>query len=155
MPGLWMLLSLRTNIILGDLPFTSFYPTALWGPLDLMGSRFFSTLTFFFCLSPSAECSPSPCTNLCLNCQSAFAFQVVHMGSRACAQLPQTLCDPMDHSPPGSPVYGVFQGEYWSGLPFLLQGIFPTQESNLHLLCLLHSKQILYHWVIREALPWF
>ena len=28
--------------------------------------------------------------------------------------------------------------EYWSGLPFLLQGIFPTQESNLSLLCLLH-----------------
>ena len=28
--------------------------------------------------------------------------------------------------------------EYWSGLPFLLQGIFPAQGSNLHLLHLLH-----------------
>ena len=28
--------------------------------------------------------------------------------------------------------------EYWSGLHFLLQGIFPTQGSNLHLWCLLH-----------------
>ena len=27
---------------------------------------------------------------------------------------------------------------------FLLQGIFPTQGSNLHLLCLLHCRQILY-----------
>ena len=28
--------------------------------------------------------------------------------------------------------------EYWSGCPFLLQGIFPTQGLNLHLLHLLH-----------------
>ena len=28
--------------------------------------------------------------------------------------------------------------EYWSGLPCLLQGIFPNQGSNPHLLCLLH-----------------
>ena len=30
------------------------------------------------------------------------------------------------------------------GCHFLLQGIFSTQESNLHLLCLLHCKRILY-----------
>ena len=29
------------------------------------------------------------------------------------------------------------------GCHFLLQGIFPTQESNSHLLCLLHYRQIL------------
>ena len=28
--------------------------------------------------------------------------------------------------------------EYWSGLPFFLQGIFPTRGTNPHLLCLLH-----------------
>ena len=28
--------------------------------------------------------------------------------------------------------------EYWSGCHFLLQGIFPTQELNPHLFCLLH-----------------
>ena len=39
------------------------------------------------------------------------------------------------------------------GCHCLLQGIFPTQGSNLHLLCLLHCKQILYYWAIREA-PW-
>ena len=33
---------------------------------------------------------------------------------------------------------GVFRQEYWSGLPFLLQGIFPTKGSKLQLLCLLH-----------------
>ena len=31
--------------------------------------------------------------------------------------------------------------EYWIGLPFLLQGIFPTQGSNPHLP---HCRQILY-----------
>ena len=41
-----------------------------------------------------------------------------------------------------------------AGCHFLLQGIFPTQGSNPHLLCLLHYRQILYHWAIREA-PYF
>ena len=80
--------------------------------------------------------------------------------------------DPMDCSLPGSSIHGIFQArvlewgascvqffmtqwtpqaplsmgfprqEYWSGLPFLLLGIFPTQKSNLHLL----------HWQI-HSLP--
>ena len=29
-----------------------------------------------------------------------------------------TLCDPMDGSPPGSPVPGILQARFWSGLPF-------------------------------------
>ena len=37
------------------------------------------------------------------------------------------------------------------GCHFLLQEIFLTQEVNPHLLCLLHWRQILYHWAIREA----
>ena len=29
-----------------------------------------------------------------------------------------TLCDPIDGSPPGSPIPGIFQAkEYWSGVP--------------------------------------
>ena len=36
---------------------------------------------------------------------------------------------------------GFSRQEYWSGLPCLLQGIFPTQGSNLHLLCLLHWQE--------------
>ena len=41
---------------------------------------------------------------------------------------------------------GFSRQEYWSGLLFPLpgDGIFPTQGSNLPLLCLLHCKQILY-----------
>ena len=35
------------------------------------------------------------------------------------AQPCLTLCDPMDCSPPGSSVHGIFSGKkYWNGLPF-------------------------------------
>ena len=37
---------------------------------------------------------------------------------------------------------GISRQECWSGLPTLLQGIFPTQVSNPGLL---HCRQILYH----------
>ena len=33
-------------------------------------------------------------------------------------QLCPTLSDPIDGSPPGSPVPGFSRQEYWSGLPF-------------------------------------
>ena len=33
-------------------------------------------------------------------------------------QLCSTLCDPIDGSPPGSPVLGFSRQEHWSGLPF-------------------------------------
>ena len=50
-----------------------------------------------------------------------------------------TLCNPMDCSPPGSSVHGDSPGKNTKvGFPPLLQGIFLTQGSNLHLLCLLH-----------------
>ena len=42
-----------------------------------------------------------------------------------------TLCDPMECSLPGSSVHGNNVGV---GRHFLLQGIYPTQGSNLHLL---------------------
>ena len=29
-----------------------------------------------------------------------------------------SLCDPIDGSPPGSPVPGILRQEHWSGLPF-------------------------------------
>ena len=47
-------------------------------------------------------------------------------------------CDPMDCSPPGSSVHGISQGRILNGCHALLEGIFPTQGSNLRLLCLLH-----------------
>ena len=45
----------------------------------------------------------------------------------------------MDCSPPGSSVHGDSPGKNTRmGCHFLLQGIFPTQESNPRLLCFLH-----------------
>ena len=52
---------------------------------------------------------------------------------RSAAQSCLTL-DPMDCSLPGSSVMGLPRQEYGVGCHFLLQGIFPTQGLNLHLL---------------------
>ena len=38
-------------------------------------------------------------------------------------QLSLTLCDPMNCSPTGSSVHGIYQ--YWSGLPFPPAGVLP------------------------------
>ena len=79
-----------------------------------------------------------------------------------CAQLLQLcliLCDPMDCSPPGSSVPGIPKvgilecvatpsSRAWDPL----QGIFLTQGLNLHLLFLLHYRQILHHRATEEAL---
>ena len=46
------------------------------------------------------------------------------------------------------PTMGFSRQEYWSGLHALLQRIFPTQGSNVHLL---HCRRILYHRASREA----
>ena len=39
-----------------------------------------------------------------------------------------TLCDPMDCSPPGSPVYGISRQEHWIGQPFRSPGDLPDLE---------------------------
>ena len=54
-------------------------------------------------------------------------------------QLCPTLCNPMDYSPPGSPVHGNSPGKNTGvGCHALIQGIFLTLGSNPCLLCLLH-----------------
>ena len=54
-----------------------------------------------------------------------------------------TLCDPMDCSPPGSSVHGDSPGKNTRVCCHaLLQGIFPTQESNAGLS---YCRWILYH----------
>ena len=63
-----------------------------------------------------------------------------------------TLYDPMECSPPGSSALGDSPCKYTGvGCHALLQGIFPAQGSNLHLLLLLHCRWILYRWATREA----
>ena len=74
------------------------------------------------------------------------------------AQSCLTVCDPLDCSPPGSSVQGIFQArilewqldkgtsDNWS-CHFLFQGLFLTQGLNP---CLLHWQWILYHWATWE-----
>ena len=46
-----------------------------------------------------------------------------------------TLCDPIDGSPPGSPVPGFSRQDHWSGLPFLLQCMKVKNESEVAQSC--------------------
>ena len=47
---------------------------------------------------------------------------------------------------------GFSRQKYWSGSSCPPPGSLPTQGSNLHLLRLLHCRQILYRWATGEAL---
>ena len=61
---------------------------------------------------------------------------------RSVAQSCPTLCNPMDYIARQAPLsMGFPRQEYWR-LPFLFQGIFPTQGSNLGLP---HCGQTLYN----------
>ena len=63
-------------------------------------------------------------------------------GSGLVAKSCPTHCDPMDYCLPGSSVHGDSPGKNTGvGCHFLLQGIFPTRESNPDLL---NCRQILY-----------
>ena len=94
--------------------------------------------------------------SICLFLHNKIVFFLHRMkGNWSCSVM--SLCDPMDYSLPGSSIHGIFQARilkccfvcYYfqkkkkkknTGVccHFLLQGIFPTQGSNLHLLHLLH-----------------
>ena len=49
-------------------------------------------------------------------------------------QSSQTLCDPMDYSPPGSSVHGISQARILEWVAMPSSGIFLTQGSNLGLI---------------------
>ena len=68
-------------------------------------------------------------------------------------QLCLTLCDPLDCSPPGSSVHGIFPGNNTGvGCHFLLQEIFLTQGLNPSLCVSCIGRQIHYHCATWEAL---
>ena len=78
--------------------------------------------------SPTEPTFPPSCWETPV-CVSGLAVKVLIL------QSCPTLCSPVDYSPWDFP-------ESWSGLPLLLQGIFPTQGSNPGIL---HFRQILYY----------
>ena len=53
-----------------------------------------------------------------------------------------TLCDPMDCSPPGSFVHGIFRQEYWNGLT----------DIYMHRIHLQHRRRRFYPWI--RMIPW-
>ena len=58
----------------------------------------------------------SPGKNTGVGCH--FLLQCMRVKSESeIAQSCLTLCNPMDCSPPGSSIHGIFQQEYWSGVP--------------------------------------
>ena len=70
---------------------------------------------------------------------SSDAYSETRKYGSEVAQSCPTLFDPMDCSLSGSSVHGIFQARV--DCHFLLQGIFPTQESNPGLP---HCRQTLY-----------
>ena len=69
---------------------------------------------------------------LCGTCNSAQCYVAAWMEGEfggECAQPCPTLRHPLDCSPPGSSVHGIFSGKNTGvGFHFLLQGIFPIQD---------------------------
>ena len=90
-------------------------------------------------------------------------------------QLSSTLCDPIDHSPPGSSVHGILQARRWSGFPCPPPGDLPDpgmeraspalqanslplshrESPNKHTVPTNQNRCLLSHWDgDTEALPW-
>ena len=65
------------------------------------------------------------------------------------AQSCPTLCYPVEYSPPGSSIHGIFQARILELVAIsFIQGIFPTQGLNL---ALLNSGRCFNLWTTREA----
>ena len=63
-----------------------------------------------------------------------------------------TLCDPMDCSPPGSSVHGIYQARIleWVVISSFMRSFQPRNQT--HISCISHiGKWILYHWPTWEA----
>ena len=74
---------------------------------------------------------------------------MVTMTTKTCAQSCPTPCDPMDYSPPGSSVHGIFQ--VW-----ILECVAITPSRGIswprdwtYISCI--GRWILYHWATRET----
>ena len=87
-----------------------------------------------------------------VGCHRLLRSYILAAANTMHTQLCPTLCDPMDCSPPGSSVHGIFQARIleWGAISSSRGSSQPTQGSNPHLSCLLHCRRILSHWVTRE-----
>ena len=83
--------------------------------------------------------------NLLSQPRTTNCIQIPNVCVLSCVQLFATLWT-IAHQPPLS--MGFSQQEDWNDGPFLLQEIFQTQESDLHLL---HFRLILSRWAIGKV----
>ena len=63
--------------------------------------------------------------NIIAYCGSFFPSLLYVCQCAKSLQSCPTLCNPMDYSPPGSSVHGIFQAKIWSGLPCHSPGNLP------------------------------
>ena len=72
-----------------------------------------------------------------------------HKGLFKCISV---TCKPMDCSPPGSSVHGIFQARKlkWVAMPSS-RGSFRSRDQPHHVLNFWHCRQIIYHWATREV----
>ena len=66
-----------------------------------------------------------------------------------CAQSCSPLCDPMDCSPPGSSVHGIFQARILEWLAISSSRGSSRLRDRTHVSCI--GRQVLYHWATWEA----
>ena len=69
--------------------------------------------------------------SLLVVCISSSNFFMYHESESEVAQSYPTLCDPMDCSLPGFSIHGIYQQEYWNGLPFSSPGDLPDSGIEL------------------------
>ena len=116
----------------------------VWGSLlDRAGTAFSVVLRILKhrvnCSSVAAALELS--TDMLLDMWLAFSWAAFHCLSKfhlAVFETPWTVA----HQAPLS--MGFSRQEYWSGLPCLLQAIFPIQGLNPNLLCVLHWQASLF-----------
>ena len=97
----------------------------------------------------------SPCTFLWGLAYTVLAvFYIVRVCVCVCvcvyAQPCPTLFDPMDYSPPGSSVNGIFQGKMleWVAISCSRRSSQPRDRSRVS--CI--GRWVLYHWATRKVL---
>ena len=82
------------------------------------------------------------------NAKQIYHVLCVHSATQLCS----TLCDPMDYSPPGSSVHGVFQARLleWVAISFSRGSSWPRDWTWISCTSLI-GRQILYHCTTWEA----
>ena len=72
--------------------------------------------------------------------------QLIHRCECSVAQSPPILCDPMDCSPPGSPVHGILQARLleWVAMPSSRGSFWPRARTPVSYICI--GRWVVYHW---------